>query len=513
MKFGVNCCSKSEFGLVFYSRSCFLRQTAILRRSLLAGKNAGKVTFVFSTAVLQTLPRTHSETTALDTRIKNTRKNRQELKLMKDKMDRFTIEKTRSLSPLSFEEVDAEIICEDGKVFLEKRDEEGKLYKSLVERDLDFYKFITQDKVEKQLEGRQLFFYTSLKCNLNCPLCYEAIDVKNEITLDEIKEILKNHKNKSVTLTGRESTCRDDIFEMIRIVTENNRAVLLTNGLKLADYDFTMKLKEAGLDLVMFSFNGFDDEIYRKMNGKPLLETKLKALENCKKVGLKTCLSLTLARGTNDQEIRKICDFCIDNRSFIYQLRIRTSAPTGRHLEGVEQHCLSEMVQLIADQLNVSMADILKELQFWKMFVDELEPVIPKSVEIRKLVMARVCSINFTIRKDIATNRYYSLGSKIDVDAISKAKFKKPLLAYYFVKTFGLGNIVQNVGRMLKLPLPSGDSNSLMIILRCWPNIYTIDLEENKKCLSTFYKDGTALPFCYSNIIAGKNAQDIEASR
>jgi len=433
--------------------------------------------------------------------------------LMKEMMDRFTIGKTRSLSPLSFEEVDAEIICEDGKVFLEKRDEEGKLYKSLIERDLDFYKLITKDKVDKQLEARQLFFYTSMKCNLNCPLCYEAVDVKSEVTLDEIREQLKNHKNKSVTLTGRESTCSDDILEMIKIVSENNRAVLLTNGLKLADYDFTRKLKEAGVDLVMFSFNGFDDEIYRTMNGKPLLKTKLRALENLKKVGIKTCLSLTLAKGTKDQEIRKICDFCIDNRSFIYQLRIRTSAPTGRHLENVEQHCLSEMVQLIADQLHIPMADILKELSFWKMFVDEMEPFVAKSVEIRKLVMSRICSINFTIRKDLASDRYYSLGSKIDVDAISRAKFKKPLLAYYCLKTFGVRNIVQNVGRMLKIPLPSGDSSSLMIILRCWPNIYTIDLEENKKCLSMFYKDGAALPFCYSNIMSGKNAEDIEASR
>jgi uncharacterized radical SAM superfamily Fe-S cluster-containing enzyme len=451
--------------------------------------------------------------TALDTSAKNTRKNKQNIKSMKVKMDRFTIGKTKSLSPLSFEEIDAEIICEDGKVYLEKRDEEGKLYKSLIEKDLDFYKLITQDKVEKQLEARQLFFYTSLKCNLNCPLCYEAIDVENEISLDEIREILKNHKNKSVTLTGRECTCRDDIFEIIKIVSENNRVVLLTNGVKLANYDFTLKLKEAGVDLVMFSFNGFDDEIYRIMNGKPLLKTKLKALENLKKVGIKTCLSLTLAKGTNDKEIREICDFCIDNRSFIYQLRMRTCAPMGRHLENVEQHCLSEMVQLVADQLNIPMADILKELAFWKMFVDELEPFIPKSVEIRKLVMSRVCSINFTVRKDMDTNQYYSLGSKIDVDAISKAKYKKPLLAYYFVKTFGVRNIAQNVGRMLKLPFPSGDSNSLMVILRCWPNIYNIDLEENKKCLSTFYKDGTDLPFCYSNIMTGKKIIDNEASR
>ncbi|MBN1653630.1 MAG: radical SAM protein [Deltaproteobacteria bacterium] len=423
-------------------------------------------------------------------------------------MDRFTIGKTKSLSPLSFEEVDADIICEDGKVFLEKRDEEGKLYKSLIETNLDFYKFITQDKVPTQLPPRQIFFYTSLKCNLKCPICYEELDVKDEITIDEIKEVLKDHRNKGFTLTGRESTCRDDIFEIIKVVSENNRALLLTNGLKLADYDYTVKLKESGVALVIFSFNGFNDEIYRQMNGKPLLKIKLQALENLKKVGIKTCLSVTLAKGINDKELREICDFCIDNRSFIYQLRIRTLAPMGRHLENVEQHCLSEMVQLIADQLQIPMSDIMKELAFWKMFVDELEPFVPPSLEIRKLVMSRVCSLNFTIRKDLTTNRYYSLGSRIDVDAISRAKFKKPLLIYYFAKAFGIRNIAQNVIRMLRIPLSSGEANSLMVILRCWPNLYTIDLEENKKCLSVFYKDGNAKPFCYSNIMTGKLAAE-----
>jgi molybdenum cofactor biosynthesis enzyme MoaA len=426
--------------------------------------------------------------------------------MKKVKMERSTIGKTRSLSPLTFAEVDADIICEDGKVYLEKRDEEGMTYTSLLERDLDFYKLITSDKVDKQLDARQLFLYTSSKCNLKCPLCYEEFDVTGEISVDQLKEILKGHKNKGIILTGRESTCREDIFEIIKVVSEHNRAILVTNAVKLANYDYTLKLKESGVDVVMVSFNGFDDEIYRQMNGGSLLNVKLKALENLKKLGIKTCVSLTLAKGLNDKEIRKICDFCVENRSFIYQLRVRTSAPMGRHLEEVEQHCLSEMVRLFADQLQIPMEDILKEHAFWKMFVKEFDFVVNSSLEINKLVMSRICSFNFTIRKDIKTNKYFSLGKSIDLQAISRSRFKKPLLLYYFLKAFGAVNIAQKLLFLLKVPVPSGDSSSLMVVLRCWPNIYTIDLEENKKCLSAFYKDGAVRPFCYSNIMSGKKA-------
>jgi len=195
-------------------------------------------------------------------------------------MNRISLRKTRSLSPLSFEEVDAEIVCEDGKVFLEKRDEQGKTYTSLVESNIDFYKLITSNHVPGQYEARQLFLYTSSKCNLKCPVCYEEFDVTSEISVEQIKQILKGVKNKRVVLTGRESTCRPDIFEVIRVVAENNRAVLLTNGVKLADYDFVFRLKEVGLDSVIFSFDGFDDDVYRQMNGAALLKTKLKAFDN-----------------------------------------------------------------------------------------------------------------------------------------------------------------------------------------------------------------------------------------
>lgn len=415
-------------------------------------------------------------------------------------MERYTLRKTTSLSPETFNKVDADIVCEDGKVYLEKKDEKGQVYKTLVEKDLKFYKAQTAYRVEEQVDARHLQLYVSKKCNLSCPLCYENVLDKEEMSFEEIERVCSENKNKYVVLMGREPTLRKDLFEVIRVIAKQNRPSLLTNGLMLVDYDFTKKLKEAGLEQIIFSFNGFDDEVYREINGKPLLETKLKALETIKKVGIKTIISITLAKGINDKQLREICDFCIENRSFIFQLRVRTATELGRHIEDVEQHCMTDMIHLFADQLNISYDDILKEQAFWNKLVDELDFIFPANA-MASLLKNRLCSFTFTVFKDRKDGSYSTLGSRINQKEISSSKFKKAALLYNVVKAFGIRGVAQNVVRMLQLPLSLGEPDHLMIFMRCWPNIYTIDMEENKKCPSLYIRNGEYLPFCYANIL------------
>ncbi|MBN1656667.1 MAG: radical SAM protein [Deltaproteobacteria bacterium] len=416
-------------------------------------------------------------------------------------MERNVIRKTTSISPETFNEIDAEVIYEDGKVYLEKKAESGTVYKGLIEKDLKYYQMQTAYQVKEQVRTRHLQLYVSSKCNLNCPLCYENELDKEELSFEEIEHIARESRNKHVVLMGREPTLRKDLIEIIRVLAKQNRPVLLTNGLKLTDYDYTSKLKEAGLEQIIFSFNGFDDEVYRVINGKPLLDTKLKALETIKKVGIRTIISITLAKGVNDKELREVCDYCIANRSFILQLRVRTATQMGRHLENVESHCMTDMIRLFADQLNVAYEDILKEQAFWSAFVDELDFIVPSNA-LSSLLKNRVCSFTFTVFKDRKDGRYTTFGSRINMEAISSSKFKKALVVYNLIKALGVRGVTQNFIRMLQLPIKLGEPNHLMIFVRYWPNIYNIDLEENKKCPSMYYiRNGEHLPFCYANIL------------
>jgi len=407
---------------------------------------------------------------------------------------------TTSLSPETFKEVDAKVICEDDKVYLEKTDENGKAYKTLIEKDVDFYKMQTEYRVEEQVDPRHLQLYVSSKCNLKCPLCYENVGNKQEITLEEVQRIASENSNKFFVLMGREPTCHKDTIEMIRAIARKNRPILLTNGIKLADYEYTARLKEAGLEQVMFSFNGFDDEVYKKLNGKPLLDIKLKALDNIRTVGIKTIISVTIARGVNDNQLRRIADYCIDNRSFIIQMRVRTATELGRHIDDMEIFCMSDMIKIFAEQLGLRYEDILKEQTFWTTLVDELGFIFPSNA-MDSLLKNRLCSYVFTVFKNRNDDTFSTLGSKIDLDAISSSRFKKPLIIYNLMKALGMRGVTQNVARMLRLPLPLGDIDHLMIYMRCWPNIYNIDLVENRKCPSMYMRNGEYLPFCYSNIL------------
>jgi uncharacterized radical SAM superfamily Fe-S cluster-containing enzyme len=417
-------------------------------------------------------------------------------------MPEILIKKTKSLSPLSNEEIDAEVVLEDRKVYLKKQDEDGKQYKSLIDSNYDFYTMMTTNRCATQVEPNQIQIYVSGRCNLNCPLCYEYGNVSDEPSLDEIEKLVSKYKLKSIVLMGKEPTCRDDIFEIIKLASKENHSFLLTNGLKLVDYDYVAKLKEAGLSSIMFSFNGFDDKIYEEMNGRPLLDIKLRALENIKKVGIKTVLSATFNRGTNESEIQKIVNYCFENQAFIRQLRIRTASPVGQHLN-VEPFCMSEFIDMISDALRIPRQDLYKGPAYVVEFAKEFDHVLPQIV--KAFLRPRLCSFAFRITKK--DGGYALSGADMDIESIKRSKFKKAHLLCALLKAYGFRNFIASVSAVLKLPqVIKGNTEALVVSLRSWPSIDNIDLEENRKCSSQYCKNGKTLPFCYSNILMDRVA-------
>lgn len=54
-----------------------------------------------------------------------------------------------------------------------------------------------------------------------------------------------------------------------------------------------------GLDLIYLQFDGLDDSIYRTVRGRDMLDIKLKALENCEKLGVGILLVPVVIPGVN----------------------------------------------------------------------------------------------------------------------------------------------------------------------------------------------------------------------
>ncbi len=401
---------------------------------------------------------------------------------------------TKSLSPLTLKTIDAKIIFDGENVCMVKKDEEGNEYKSLIEKDKELYLLFTRLTGDASVKTKFISTYASSKCNLNCQVCYEKSGNNKEISLEEIKELSKKYNNCRMGVTGMEPTCREDIFDLMEIVRHNHS--LVTNGIKLASLEYVQKLKRHGLTRLCFSLNGFDDEIYRKINGENLLDTKLNALKNIELEKIDTLLSATIARDINEDQILPLVEFCFEHRSFIIGLRIRTMVQTGKYLD-IEQMCMSELIELIADSLNINKTDIINEFCFIQAFIEKFSKILPQGF--KDHYGSKLCSFIFNIREN-GNGKYYSPGIHIDINRINRSMFKSAYLFYYLFKAYGPSLLLETVLHVLNLRRFVVQKNILNISLKCWPNLYNIDLEEMDKCPHVYYRNGEMEKFCISNI-------------
>ncbi|MCM8792914.1 MAG: radical SAM protein [Candidatus Omnitrophica bacterium] len=199
------------------------------------------------------------------------------------------------------------------------------------------------------------------KCNSHCSICFNRdTEEYGELSLSYIKKILAKFKNRRVILFGGEPTVRKDLDEIIRIINQSgNTPILFTNGLKLSQLSYCRELKEAGLESVCLSFDGFAPHIYRLMRGVSEKEYhfKLAALENLKKIDMDVILQMTVVKGINEDQIKQIIDFIARN-PFICAYWIRPLyLRGGENLMGFDKTnllSLDEIKILVCQALGIS---------------------------------------------------------------------------------------------------------------------------------------------------------------
>ena len=123
------------------------------------------------------------------------------------------------------------------------------------------------------------------KCNLFCPMCprelvsFEPEDIPMGLFKKVIEEA-KDYLEFTVPYGGGEPMLNPRIFEMIRFCRERNlRVGFSTNG-TMNNPERNRKLLNAGLDYIIFAFDGASKETYEKYRkGAKFEETRDKILE------------------------------------------------------------------------------------------------------------------------------------------------------------------------------------------------------------------------------------------
>ena len=225
------------------------------------------------------------------------------------------IRQTVSFCPQCYVKIKAQVVEEEGRIFLEKQCPSHGHFKLLLSNHPAYYKklhdiyFTLFKKSQKQ---RDYLLNVTSRCNLNCPICLSNSNsrVLKDYPLEKLKEFLKDKKGYKIGLMGAEPTLREDLPEIIReIKISGNIPELHTNGIKIADIEYLKQLKNAGLREIHLQFDGFNDDIYLKIRGARLLDIKFRALENINKLNLSVDLKVTVVKGVNEDQMGKILEF------------------------------------------------------------------------------------------------------------------------------------------------------------------------------------------------------------
>ena len=277
--------------------------------------------------------------------------------------------RTKSLCPECLNVIDAEVYESDGKILIQKRCEKHGEFDDIYWSNASlYYKFarwmytgnagirITNTEkgcpydcglcpVHKSSTMLAIIDLTN-RCNQHCPTCFAnaaASGYLYEPTMEQLREMMKLLRSEvppcpAVQFAGGEPTIREGFIEIVRMARGIgfSHIQVATNGIALAKSEqFCRDMAEAGLHTVYLQFDGVTEEPYRVLRGIPALKTKLKAIENCRKGGLKSVVLVpTLVKGVNDHQVGDMVRFAARNLDIIRGVNAQPISFEGRVDEG-----------------------------------------------------------------------------------------------------------------------------------------------------------------------------------
>lgn len=297
---------------------------------------------------------------------------------------------TNSVCGTCLRKVEAKILIQDNKVWMQKHCPQHKVQRVLISSDAAYYQrcraFLKPGQMPQRFNTRmehgcpydcglcpdheQHSCVTVLEitdhCNLACPICYADSSPKKERhrSLEDITRMLDavvaNEREPDVVqLSGGEPTIHPDFLTVLDLARARpiKHLMVNTNGVRLAQDQGLVDALEArkkGLELYL-QFDALEEKTLRVLRGVDLRETRLRALERLNAANISTTLVVTLKKGLNDHLIGDILRFAKDQKC-VRGVTFQPIQDAGRALDfdaQLHRLTLAEVRQGILDQFPV----------------------------------------------------------------------------------------------------------------------------------------------------------------
>ena len=200
------------------------------------------------------------------------------------------------------------------------------------------------------------------RCDLRCAICFSTFS-EHEVEYEPTKENLinmlnflskRNPKPPAILFSGGEPLQREDMHEIVGVAHKLRfMTIVATNGIMIAEKpEIAAKLKANGLNIVYLQFDSFHDDFYQKVRGRKLFQTKMKAIDVCRKHDIEIILVNSLMHSFNDKEVGNIVKFAAKNSDIIRGVIFQPVAFTGRATQNPFREALREwrFVEDVEDQ-------------------------------------------------------------------------------------------------------------------------------------------------------------------
>ncbi len=293
------------------------------------------------------------------------------------------IRSTRSVCPVCLKNVPAVLSVGDGgRVFLEKTCPAHGFFKTSVwQGKMDFEQWVKGTDplapdaglrcpencgicAEHETDTCCTLLEVTKRCDLRCCYCFanggtEEDDPSTEECKKAIGDIARLCGQPLIQFSGGEPTMRDDLPELIRFARDAGCSYtqVNTNGLRIArEPEYARKLANAGLDIVFLQFDGTQDEIYRKLRGRPLLEEKLKAIRVCSDLRIGVSLVPMVVKGVNEHDLGNIVSIAKRFTPGVRGIHFQPVSYFGRYPGAPsddERYTLDQLMIDISDQTGI----------------------------------------------------------------------------------------------------------------------------------------------------------------